>query len=99
MKLSPRELGRRLEFARHVPLRQLLRRVQLMAARRGVGRVAAPPAPPPWEGPLPARLNLPSIVQAHGWVRRAPAGWQAHFLGQTIDLGPRPAWSTRQRPV
>lgn len=89
------ELRRRLEFARHVPPRQLLRRVQLMLIRRGARRATAPPSPPPWEGPLPARLSLPAIVQAHGWVRQGPDGWQTHFLGQTIDLGPRPDWTAR----
>jgi uncharacterized heparinase superfamily protein len=82
---------RELHFARHIPLRQLMRRIQLTLRRRAERKLRPRLAVP--EVKLADDAPLPLFARAASQTRRTPEGWQFTFLGKTASCGPELCWS------
>ena len=83
-------MRRELHFARHIPLRQLARRVQL-TVRRGTEARLRPKLAVHGvrlEDDAPRPLFRPAASE----TRRTREGWQFTFLGKTNACGPRVSW-------
>lgn len=81
-----REIPRALAFARHIPLRKVIRRLTLDAKRRiAQSSHNVAPAPPPPVGACKALR--PPFAPRRGKVRRVPEGRVFEFLGRRIYAG------------
>ena len=85
-------LSRAFNFARHIPVRQIVRRLQLAGKRTLADKFwPAPAQPRPYER-LPGTLPKPAPRHSHGTLERRPDGWCASFLGDTVDMKDAVAW-------
>lgn len=84
-------LRRQLEFARHVPPRQIARRFWLAALRRAEARLRPSLDPGPLE--RAAAAPAPLLAPRETPCRRTPDGWRFEFLGRAVAMGPRIDWS------
>lgn len=85
-------LSRAFNFARHIPVRQIVRRLQLAGKRTLADNFwPAPSQPRPYER-LPGTLLKPAPRHSHGTLERCPDGWCASFLGDTVDMKDTVAW-------
>ncbi|URW74452.1 heparinase II/III family protein [Sphingomonas donggukensis] len=92
--MSARRLIRAAQFARYVPVSQLLWRVRLAGQRRlGIGlRTSGKPAPP-----LAPEPPQPVFPPRTGLIERGEGGWRCTFVGRSVDVGDPVDWSLPSR--
>jgi uncharacterized heparinase superfamily protein len=83
-------MARQIAFARHVPPRQIGRRLWLQARRSLEARLR--PSLDPGALTCNPHPPLPLFPPRRGMVERTAGGWRFTYLGRTVEMGPKIDW-------
>jgi len=86
-------MKQRLEFLRHTPPRQVLRRMYIRGRRKILDRILSPSLTIEPKQTIAKRLTLPHLYAPHGTISKTDKGWSATFLGESFDMGEHLDWN------